>query len=168
MIRLTLAALMCLTTLPALAQETASSAIVASDADPDADLSTVERWLAAPDTVFDGDEVLLEDFHWIARAVVVFADSPFDPNFQRQMALIEAGIGDLVDRDMLVVADSDPERSSPIRQRLRPRGFMLALVGKDGEIKLRKLLPWDVREITRSIDKMPLRLQEVEDRRRVD
>jgi hypothetical protein len=41
---------------------------------------------------------------------------------------------------------------------------MLALIGKDGEIKLRKPAPWDVREITRSIDKMPLRAQEMRDR----
>jgi hypothetical protein len=44
---------------------------------------------------------------------------------------------------------------------------MLVLIGKDGQIELRKPAPWDVREITRSIDKMPLREQEVEDRRAI-
>ncbi|MEO0922698.1 MAG: DUF4174 domain-containing protein, partial [Pseudomonadota bacterium] len=42
---------------------------------------------------------------------------------------------------------------------------MLALVGKDGTIKLRKPVPWDVRELSRVIDKMPMRQQEVRDRR---
>jgi hypothetical protein len=42
---------------------------------------------------------------------------------------------------------------------------MLVIIGKDGEVELRKPAPWDVREITRSIDKMPLRQQEVQDRR---
>ena len=42
---------------------------------------------------------------------------------------------------------------------------MLALIDKDGGVKLRKPFPWDVREITRSIDKMPLRQQELRDRR---
>ena len=39
------------------------------------------------------------------------------------------------------------------------------LIDKDGGIKLRKPLPRTVREITRIIDKTPLRRQEVEDRR---
>jgi len=55
-----------------------------------------------------------------------------------------------------------------VRRELRPRGFMLALVGKDGQIKLRKPAPWDVRELSRSIDKMPMRQQEIRDRRQVD
>ncbi|MCE8468096.1 DUF4174 domain-containing protein, partial [Rhodovulum sulfidophilum] len=33
------------------------------------------------------------------------------------------------------------------------------------EIKFRKPMPWNVREISRSIDKIPLRQQEVRDRR---
>ena len=35
----------------------------------------------------------------------------------------------------------------------------------DGQVKLRKPLPWDVRELTRSIDKMPLRQQEIDEGR---
>ena len=48
-----------------------------------------------------------------------------------------------------------------IRAKLRPRGFSLVLIDKDGEAKLRKPLPWDVREITHAIDKFPLRRQEI-------
>lgn len=128
-------------------------------------VTAVERWQADPTTIFDAVEVDLDDFRWRARPVVVFADSPFDPNFQRQMDLLTARVEDLVERDVVLIADTDPEGRSEIRLRLRPRGFMLALVGKDGEVKLRKPLPWDVRELTRSIDKAPLRQQEVEDRR---
>ena len=51
----------------------------------------------------------------------------------------------------------------PRRRKFRPRGFMLTLIGKDGEVELRKPFPWDVREISRSIDKMPLRQQEIRD-----
>ena len=32
---------------------------------------------------------------------------------------------------------------------------------KDGQVKLRKPFPWDVREISRAIDKFPLRRQEI-------
>jgi hypothetical protein len=38
------------------------------------------------------------------------------------------------------------------------------LIDKDGEAKLRKPLPWDVREITHAIDKFPLRRQEMRER----
>jgi hypothetical protein len=41
----------------------------------------------------------------------------------------------------------------------------LILIGKDGQVYLRKPLPWNVREISRSIDKLPQRQQEVRDRR---
>jgi hypothetical protein len=68
-------------------------------------------------------------------------------------------------RDVVVLTDTDPAARSPLRQKLRPRGFMLVLVGKDGGVKLRKPLPWTVREITRTIDKMPIRQREVEERR---
>jgi len=40
---------------------------------------------------------------------------------------------------------------------------MLVLIGKDGGVKLRKPFPWNVREISRVIDKMPMRRQEIND-----
>ena len=67
----------------------------------------------------------------------------------------------LVERDVALVVDTDPSDPSELRQRLRPRGFMLVLIGKDGQVKLRKPLPWTVRELSRSIDKMPMRLREL-------
>ena len=39
------------------------------------------------------------------------------------------------------------------------------VIGKDGGVKLRKASPWDVREITRVIDKTPSRQREVRDLR---
>jgi hypothetical protein len=42
---------------------------------------------------------------------------------------------------------------------------MFVLIGKDGQIKQRKPRPWNVREISRTIDKMPMRQQEIEERR---
>lgn len=124
----------------------------------------VEAWEADRTRVFDASEVDLEDFRWIARPIVVFGESPFDPTFQRQMDLILDRVDELAERDVVLITDTDPAALSAIRERLRPRSFMLALIGKDGEIKLRKPAPWDVRELSRSIDKMPLRLQEMRDR----
>ncbi|MDJ0626652.1 MAG: DUF4174 domain-containing protein [Rhodobacter sp.] len=109
-------------------------------------------------------DVSLSDFQWIKRPVVVFADTPADPRFQEQMELLLARPGELLERDVVLIVDTDPKAGSEIRRKLRPRGFMLTLIGKDGGVKLRKPFPWDVREISRSIDKMPMRQQEIRDR----
>ena len=108
-------------------------------------------------------EVSLEDFLWIKRPVVVFADTPADPRFREQMDLLAARPAELLDRDVVVIYDTDPKQKSDIRRKLRPRGFMLTLIGKDGGVVLRKPFPWDVRELSRSIDKLPLRQQELRD-----
>ncbi|MEV8466537.1 DUF4174 domain-containing protein [Fluviibacterium sp. DFM31] len=105
----------------------------------------------------------LEQFLWVARPVVVFADTPNDPRFIKQIELLNARKGELWARDVVVIADTDPAAKSALRTQLRPRGFQLTLVGKDGKVALRKPEPWDVRELTRAIDKMPLRKQEIRD-----
>ncbi|MCJ8333871.1 MAG: DUF4174 domain-containing protein [Epibacterium sp.] len=138
--------------LPACAQETTENAVEAAQAAP-----TVE--------VLQGYDVQLDSFQWTHRPVVIFADSPNDPRFQEQIDKLLEDPGALFDRDVVVLIDSDPARKSALRKRLRPRGFMMVLIGKDGGVKLRKPLPWSVREISRSIDKMPMRLREVEERR---
>ena len=103
----------------------------------------------------------LSEFRWKKRPVLVFADSPNDPEYIEQMELLHAREDALRERDVVVLTDTDPEARKPLRLMMRPRGFMLVLVGKDGGNKLRKPFPWDVREITRSIDKMPMRQLEI-------
>lgn len=119
-----------------------------------------------------GDDVFVEtpvedlsEFVWEKRPIVVFADSPNDPAFREQIELLEGRIPELAERDVVVLIDTDPQARGPLRRKLRPRGFALVLVGKDGSVKLRKPKPWDVREISRVIDKMPMRQQEIRDRR---
>ncbi|SFR55366.1 DUF4174 domain-containing protein [Litoreibacter janthinus] len=114
---------------------------------------------------YDAVEANLSDFLWLKRPVVVFADTPADPRFKRQIELLEARPQALIDREVVILVDTDPKTPSDIRTKLRPRGFMMVLIGKDGEVELRKPSPWDIREITRAIDKMPLRLQELKEMR---
>lgn len=127
---------------------------------------TTEPTAAAPVMeVLPGYDVQLDSFQWTHRPVVIFADSPNDPRFQEQIDKLREDPAALLDRDVVVLIDSDPSRKSSLRKKLRPRGFMMVLIGKDGGVKLRKPLPWSVREISRTIDKMPMRLREVEERR---
>lgn len=120
---------------------------------------------AAPDIVFPGETMDLNEFVWTKRPLVVFADSPNDPRFIQQMEFINDRLEDLDERDVVVLTDTAGGTSTALRERLRPRGFMLVLIGKDSTIYLRKPLPWSVREISRVIDKMPMRQQEMRDRR---
>lgn len=141
-----------------------ASAAFATDGTP-TDSDALARWEADRATIFDAGEVDLAAFRWIARPVVVFADSPADPAFRRQIELLQARVEELVERDIVLIVDTSPDEVSDIRKKLRPRGFMLTIIGKDGDVKLRKPFPWDVRELTRSIDKMPIRRQEIRDKK---
>lgn len=118
-----------------------------------------------PLAISEAEGLALSEFQWIARPLVVFADSPNDPRFIEQMELIAARPEDLAARDVVVIVDTDPSADTAIREALRPRGFDIVLIGKDGQKYLRKPFPWDVRELSRSIDKMPLRQQELRDQR---
>ena len=143
--------------LPVLALATAAGA---TDSDP---TSPLDAWQADKTLAFDAADVELDAFKWVARPVIVFADSANDPAFQRQLELLAARTDELAERDVVLITDTNPSERSALRTKLRPRGFMLTLIGKDGGVKLRKPFPWDVRELTRQIDKMPIRRQEIID-----
>lgn len=103
----------------------------------------------------------LSSYQWTHRPIVVFANSPEDVNYTRQIKMLESGLNQLLVRDVVVLTDTNPSEVSPLRELLRPRGFGLLLIGKDGQVKLRKPFPWSARELSRAIDKMPMRRQEL-------
>lgn len=128
-----------------------------------ATVATAETVPPAPEDVLFSPATMgdLNEFRWKKRPVLVFADSEEDPAFIEQMALLNARKEELIARDVIVLTDTDPNARSPLRLMMRPRGFMLVLIGKDGGNRLRKPFPWNVREISRSIDKMPMRQREL-------
>ena len=101
-------------------------------------------------------DVVEADLLFLRRPVVVFADSPADPAFIRQMELLTRYYDQLAARDVILITDTDPADASELRRKLRPRGFSLVLMDKDWKPSIRKPLPWDGREIVNSIDKMPI------------
>ena len=125
----------------------------------------IERWTDDPTLVFDAAEVDLDALRYLARPVIVFADSPADPLFVQQMELLTERPEGLIARDVILIVDTDPAARTDTRAELRPRGFTLVLIGKDGRVAQRKPAPFDVRELERAIDKMPLRQQEIRDGR---
>ena len=111
------------------------------------------------------DEPDLDSLQWVARPLVVFADTPNDPKFVQQMALLDAEPQALAERLVVVLTDTDPAADGPLRQRLRPRGFGIVLIDTDGRVAHRRPLPVTVRELSNMIDRMPSRREETGSRR---
>lgn len=107
----------------------------------------------------------LESLRWVARPLVVFADTDKDPKFSQQMALIESDPAPLEERRVVVLTDTDPAANGPLRQQLRPSGFGVVLVDTDGRVVQRRPLPVTVRELSNMIDRTPSRRQETGSRR---
>ena len=104
----------------------------------------------------------LAQYLWEARPVIVFADSDKDPRFQRQVAALSALPDDMAERDVVILLDTDPSAESALRKRFRPRDFQILLIGKDGQIKLRRPHPITAEDLNRQIDRMPMRRREME------
>jgi hypothetical protein len=139
--------------------------VTAFAADPTTDTAEADVEEAEIMRILDAKDVSLDEYLWVARPLLVFANSPADPLFIQQMQYLSRELDELAERDVVIITDTDPSAQTDVRTKLRPRSFMMALIGKDGQIKFRKPLPWSVRELTRSIDKMPIRQQEIRDRR---
>lgn len=112
-------------------------------------------------TLSENADLDVAGYMWTSRLVIVFADSSNDPRFLEQMENLQMDQVELLERDVVVLIDTDPSAGSAIRMKFRPRGFVILLVGKDGAVALRKPVPWNVREIRNAIDKLPVRQQEM-------
>jgi len=161
---LTLAALALLAP-PAIAQDGGSGDIAMTqraaaegESETETEAEAEEVDLLAPR---DAADLTLEEFLWVARPVIVFADAPADPRFIEQMQLLAERPEPLLERDVVIIVDTDPSARSAIRMDLRPRGFSLVVMQKDGSVGFRRPSPRDVREITRGIDNFQLRQEEL-------
>ncbi|MEO0931887.1 MAG: DUF4174 domain-containing protein, partial [Pseudomonadota bacterium] len=74
--------------------------------------TVLERWEEDRTQVFDAEEVTKAELQWLARPLVVFADTPNDPRFQQQMDRLASGLEDLAERDVIIITDTDPSAES--------------------------------------------------------
>ena len=133
----------------------------------EAEGATEEDALPDPDAellFLDAREIDVREFIWNRRIAVVMADTPNDPAFERQLASLRDRADEFVDRDLVVIFDAHPEDNSALRQVMRARGFMIAIIDKDGEVKARRPAPRSGRELMAVIDRFPLRRQEMLER----
>ena len=101
---------------PARAQDAGPDLVVVPETAPEATVTGAEA-AAGGFTVLRGD-VDLGQFMWIARPLVIFADTPDDPRYAEQMRLLALRPTDLAARDVLVVADTDPAAATGLRARV--------------------------------------------------
>jgi hypothetical protein len=113
----------------------------------------------------EAEQPALDDLLWVARPLVVFADTPNDPRLAQQLRMLDERPEDLAERDVLVLTDSAPDEAGPLRKELRPRGFGVVLIDKDGMVVRRFPTPVSAREIVNQIDRLPSRREETGSRR---
>jgi hypothetical protein len=123
--------------------------------------------------------VNLQDHVWQSRLLFVVAPDVADPQVERVRASLEHHRWEILDRDLLVFQlfltgqnriDDRPIGAHEARKLRAALGLAagdrtLVLVGKDGSVKRRAPLSVDLREIFRQIDAMPMRRQELRERR---
>ena len=106
----------------------------------------------------------LARYRWKVRVLVVLAADPESPALaeqKRQIASLKGGAGE---RDLVLVQPpAGSAEASALRTRLglNDEPFQAVLVGKDGNTKLRAATPITARELTATIDAMPMRQDEM-------
>jgi hypothetical protein len=141
---------------PALAQSEDDTMTVAA-----ADVGETDEVAVDPLEPRNAADVTLEEFLWVARPIIVFADTPADPRVAEQLQLLADRPDALLARDVVIIVDTDPSAETSVRTALRPRGFSLVVLQKDGSVGFRRPAPRDVREISRGIDSFSLRREEI-------
>jgi hypothetical protein len=99
--------------------------------------------------------------------LVVLAADPESPALAEQKRQIESMKGGAGERDLVLVqppAGSAQAKALRTRLSLGDEPFQAVLVGKDGGAKLRAAKPIMARELTATIDAMPMRQDEMRQR----
>lgn len=139
--------------------------------DPVAEEETVSETTSAVD-------LDLADLRWSHRPLLLFAPTPDDRGLAAMLERLEQLAGGVADRQMaLIVVTGDAgtidgapltgEAVARLREEYAPERTRLTvvLVGKDGGEKARRVGPVPPETFFAQIDAMPMRRQEVRDRR---
>ena len=107
----------------------------------------------------------LARFHDKNRILLIFAPSARDPRWQRQAALLRQSQSEFEDRDLLRfdVFASGPKADPALRARyhVKPAQFRVLLIGKDGHVAYGGPTPVSIGTLTSTIDRMPMRREEM-------
>ena len=124
------------------------------------------------------DQVDLSSYQWKNRLLILFAPSEKDLSYQSLKEQLQRRTQEVQTRDLLAIhvfetgdgrlAQLPLNKGQVLFLRkqfsIKPGQSMAILIGKDGEVKLRRELPVDLSEIFSVIDAMPMRQQEMRER----
>jgi hypothetical protein len=124
-------------------------------------------------------EINLSDYRWKHRLLFIFAPSTSDATFLALDRRLAQTALEIEDRDMIIfrIFENSPSRVSDkplppgdaeaLRRRfgIEAGRFTVVLVGKDGGVKLVAHRDADLQSIFDLIDSMPMRRQEMRDKR---
>ncbi len=120
-------------------------------------------------------EVNLSELRWEKRVLLIFTDDVSNPDFGRQMQLLESDPEGLEIRKLVrfilpengasAAYENQPlssESAAQIRNRYADeRPFTFILIGKDGGEKLRSHEVVEIEDLFAIIDRMPMRAREI-------
>jgi hypothetical protein len=112
-------------------------------------------------------EQTLRASHWKKRVLLIAAPTAEQADFKTQKALLATDKAGLAERDFLVVEAVYDQLSAADQQFLAQKmdlkqpQFAAILIGKDGGIKEKSSLPISPADLFGTVDKMPMRRQEM-------
>ncbi|OGX81906.1 hypothetical protein BEN47_18855 [Hymenobacter lapidarius] len=126
-------------------------------------LPLLGAWQSEPSSL----EQTLRRHHWQKRVLLLASPTPDHPDFEAQKALLAAQQSGLATRDFLVLdliytrlSDTDKQFLAQ-KTGVLPQGFAAVLIGKDGGVKLKSTRPIVPATLFGTVDKMPMRRQEM-------
>ncbi|WP_161787236.1 DUF4174 domain-containing protein [Hymenobacter sp. IS2118] len=112
-------------------------------------------------------EQTLRASRWQHRVLLLAAPTAAHPDFKAQKALLATQKAELADRDFVVVEALYDQLSAAdlafLKQKTgaQPPQFAAVLIGKDGGVKERRARPIPPADLFGTVDKMPMRRQEM-------
>ena len=97
----------------------------------------------------------LSGYVGLASLIVIFADAPDDADFIAQIEILRPSVDDLAAQNVVLLTDTAPSESGPLRQSLRPRGFSIILIDSTGTLVQRRGTVTDAQMLIRQIEQMP-------------
>jgi hypothetical protein len=121
----------------------------------------------------------IEDFQWKKRLLLIFSPNRADPLFNSLANEISSRREDVEDRDLVIFeilesgaskmnsSELEPQKAASFQKQFEipENTFTVILLGKDGGIKLKRSDHVRLEEIFRLIDSMPMRQDEMRQKR---
>ena len=106
----------------------------------------------------------LDRLRWQSRVIVVWAENAKDQRLTRQESSFKKNNAGLNERDVKVFSltgETPDTQSLRTKLGIDHRPFAVVLIGKDGSVKVRKYTTVDPEELFHTIDRMPMRKDEM-------